>query len=295
MNFYSPRIENFGRHAVMLRARPGESLGLDLIRAHAPTVFAEEAHSSRSARFATIPTAVILQGMIDEGFLPVEVKVGGSSDAEKRAFTKHLIRFRRAGDSAKLVKVGDVVPEVILKNANDGTSQYSLMAGLFRLACLNGLVVADSMIGSIKVPHRGDAMGKVIEGSYSIIEDSSRVLDKVHVWKGIELAPAEQRAFARAALPLRFDDEVPVGLEVEQALNVRRSSDVGGNLWITYNRVQENLMKGGMSWAERRESGNRIQIVSRTSRPVRSVDGDVKLNRALWTLAEEMEAIKKAA
>jgi len=42
-----------------------------------------------------------------------------------------------------------------------------------------------------------------------------------------------------------------------------------------------------------RDGGTRQ--IERHTRPVRSVDGDVRLNRALWTLADEMAKIKALA
>lgn len=44
---------------------------------------------------------------------------------------------------------------------------------------------------------------------------------------------------------------------------------------------QENLLKGGLSG--RTAQGKRTQ-----TRPVNGIDGDVKLNRALWVMAENM-------
>ncbi|TCU41082.1 MULTISPECIES: DUF945 domain-containing protein [Rhizobium] len=41
----------------------------------------------------------------------------------------NLIRLRRINDG-KVYNVGDTVCEILLKNANDGTSAYELMAGL---------------------------------------------------------------------------------------------------------------------------------------------------------------------
>ncbi len=71
--------------------------------------------------------------------MPVGVKQGRTSDASKKDFTKHLIRLRRLDHDAKF-SVGDTVCEILLKNANDGTSAFDIMAGLFRIRCLNSLV-----------------------------------------------------------------------------------------------------------------------------------------------------------
>ncbi|EPR5977017.1 TPA: DUF945 domain-containing protein, partial [Citrobacter freundii] len=45
--------------------------------------------------------------------------------------------------------------------------------------------------------------------------------------------------------------------------------------------IQENLIKGGLSG--RNAKGGRSH-----TRAVRGIDGDVKLNRALWVMAEAM-------
>ncbi|MFZ8887334.1 MAG: DUF932 domain-containing protein, partial [Steroidobacteraceae bacterium] len=58
-------------------------------------------------------------------------------------------------------------------------------------------------------------------------------------------------------------------------------------LWNTYNVIQENLLKGGQRG--RATTGRRM-----TTRPVTGIQQDVKLNRALWSLAEKMADLKAA-
>ena len=289
---YMPRIQTFGRNAVRLNARPGEFLDIQAIRAHAPAIFAEEPHSSRSERFAHIPTHDMLSALMHEGFMPTGVAVGGSSDADKRAHTKHMIRLRRVEHLG--TRQGDVYPEVVLKNAHDGTSMYHLMFGLFRLVCMNGLVVADGAVADVKVPHKGRAIDKVIEGSYSVIEHAGDVIENVQAMKAIELSPSEEKIFAKAALIARFGEEVPDALREDptRVIEARRFDDKGPDLWRVFNTAQENLIRGGISFDAVREVQGRRQVIHQTTRPVRSVDGDIKLNRALWTLAEEMRALK---
>jgi hypothetical protein len=54
------------------------------------------------------------------------------------------------------------------------------------------------------------------------------------------------------------------------------------------NVVQENVIKGGLS-AMRRDGRETRRV---TTREVRGIDQDVKLNRALWQLAERMAELK---
>lgn len=77
----------------------------------------------------------------------------------KAEFTKHLIRVRRV-DDGNTYHVGDTVCEILLKNANDGTSADELMAGLFRVRCLNSLVTQTGIVEETKVRHSGDVQAK---------------------------------------------------------------------------------------------------------------------------------------
>lgn len=282
----------FGRNAASLRAPNGSALSYEQIATAAPTVFADKPHESRSARFVHIPTADLLSGMAAEGFLPVAVKVGGSRDAEKRNFTKHMIRFRRHDTlEMRMDKVGDTVPELILVNAHDGTSSYQLQAGLFRLACLNGLVVCDSTVSSLKIGHRGNAMDKVIEGSYTVLNDAARALPRAEAMTQITVDAPEAEAFARSALALRFDANELAARKpiVNDILRARRLADNGNSLWQVFNRTQESLLRGGFRYVTETARGEK-QI--RHARPVNAVSDDLRLNAALWQLAESMAALK---
>jgi len=71
----------------------------------------------------------------------------------------------------------------------------------------------------------------------------------------------------------------------------RRRDDNGADLWRTFNRVQENAVRGGLSAWGHDANGHRRRT---TTREVKAIDQDVKLNRALWHLAERMAELKSA-
>jgi len=265
----------------------------DQIRSMAPSVFAAGRHESRSDRYTYIPTSEIVAGMRDNGFLPVFAKQGNSRVEGKADFTKHLIRFRPDGE-APARKIGGVYPEVIVVNSHDGTSTYQVMAGLLRLVCLNGMVVADRELSSVKIPHKGNVIDQVIEGSFTVIEESRAAIEHAEHWSGITLNRDEQQIMAEAAHTLRFADSdgtVTTPVQPRQLLQARRRDDVGDNLWNVTNVIQENVIRGGLSAMGRDASGARRMT---TTREVRGIDADVKLNRALWMLTEKMAELKAA-
>ncbi|EHS2126123.1 DUF945 domain-containing protein, partial [Salmonella enterica] len=196
-------------------------------------------------------------------------------DPGKREHTKHLLRLRRAGQIT-----GQQVPEIIILNSHDGSSSYQLLPGYFRQVCTNSLVCGQSF-GEIRVPHRGDIAEKVIEGAYDVLGVFDRVEEKREAMQSLQLPPPAQQALAKAALTYRFGEEhQPV--TATQILTPRRYEDRKDDLWSVFNRIQENLLKGGLSG--RTAKGKRTH-----TRAVNGIDGDIRLNRALWVMAEQMQ------
>lgn len=270
------------------------ALSEDQLRKFAPSIFATSAHESRSERFQPIPTIDVLRGLMREGFMPVGAKQSTSRDASKVAFTKHLIRLRKLDTEVKH-RVGDTVCEILLKNANDGTSAYDLMAGLFRIRFLNSLVAQTGTIDAVKVRHSGDVQGKVIEGTYRVLEQAQAALAAPADWSGLRLGRDEAAAFAEAAHVLRFGDaegNVATPIQPQALLMPRRHDDRADDLWTTFNVVQENVIRGGLRGVQRNADGTRRRV---TTRAVNGIDQDVKLNKALWIVAQAMAGHRQAA
>jgi len=264
----------------------------DALRALAPSIFAEDKHESRSERYAYIPTSAVLDGMREQGFVPVFAKQGKSRIEGKAEYTKHMIRFRRVDETQKLPQLGGLYPEVAIINSHDGTSAYKVIGGVLRLRCLNGLLVSDRELSSVTVHHKGDVAGQVIEGSFRVLEDSRRALDVAEAWSGITLDHDEQQIMAEAAHLIRFGDSegnIATPIKPETMLRPRRREDFGQDLWTIGNVIQENAIRGGLT-GRGRDANNRPRKT--TSREVKGIDADVKINRALWLLNERMAELK---
>ncbi len=155
-----------------------------------------------------------------------------------------------------------------------------MLPGYFRAICTNGLVCGQSF-GEVRVPHRGNVVEKVIEGAYEVLGVFDRVEEKRDAMQSLRLPPPAQQAFARAALTYRFGEEHQPVTEA-QILTPRRYEDRQDDLWTVYNRLQESLIKGGL--AGRTAQGKRSH-----TRAINGIDGDIRLNRALWVMAEELQ------
>ena len=226
----------FARNTRVMRG--DQPLSEDQMRATAPSIFAEGKHVSRSERYTYIPTLDVLRGLRQEGFEPFMVAQGASRIEGKAEFTKHLIRMRHAAQ----VNAKAEANEIILINSHDGASSYQMMAGAIRYICMNGLVVGD-IAHDIRVPHRGDIQGEVIEGAFRVLEDFEAVDASIDGMKSLQLKNDEERAFASAALALRYGERTegqpPAPITAEQLLEARRPEDLGHSLWVSMNRLQK--------------------------------------------------------
>lgn len=286
--FVSANPHDFTIGAQLRRAQ--QPLTEDMLRKLAPSVFAESAHDSRSARYAYVATMEILRGLSREGFEVYSAKQSSCRNADKQGHTKHMLRLRHR--SMQALAVGDSSPEIVLINSHDGSSSYQMMGGMYRLACSNGLMVPDGVCQTVRVQHSGKILDKVTEGAFEVLDGLTRVIESRDEMRALTLNDGEQRAFAMAAAQLRFEptegtEALPV--TPEQVNRARRVEDRAADLWTTFNRVQENVVRGGLRGATVDANGRR-QV--RRTREVTGIDQDVKLNRALWTLAEEMRRLK---
>ena len=269
----------FSAHSPALRSQ--SPLTDDQIRAVAPSIYAEEKHASRSERYSYIPTAAVLTELRKEGFQPFMVTQTRVRREDRRDFTKHLIRLRHASQ----ISARGEANEIILLNSHDGTSSYQMLAGMFRFVCSNGLVCGNT-VADVRVPHKGNVSDHVIEGAYKVLNGFDRALESREAMQGITLDAGESEVFARAALALKYDDQIkPAPITESQLLTSRRSEDLLPDLWSVFNRTQENLIRGGLTG--RNANGRRQQ-----TRPVQGIDSDIRLNRALWLLADGMRQLK---
>ena len=270
---------NFSYRSPVLRSEL--PLSDEQIRIVAPSIFAEGPHESRSERYSYIPTATVLRELRGGGFEPFMVCQTRVRRDDRRDFTKHMIRLRHA---RQFDARGDA-NEIILLNSHDGTSSYQMLAGMFRFVCQNGLVCGDT-VADVRVPHKGDVAAQVIKGAYEVLHSFDQAQQSRDAMHAVMLEGGDAEVFARAALALKYDDpEKPALITERQVLAARRVDDNRADLWSIFNRIQENLIRGGL--VGRGNSGRRQR-----TRPVQGIDQDLRLNRALWLLADGRRQLK---
>lgn len=274
------------------------------LAAHVPSLFATEAHESRSDRFVPIPTVNVLDGLRAADFMPVMAQQARTRIPGKQDYTRHMIRLRHKS----LTNTDGEAFEVILVNANDGTAAYKMIAGIFRFVCTNGLFTGDTF-DTVTVRHAGKTViDDVRTGALNMLTMAPRVLESVQDFKGITLNRDEALTFAEAAHRVRFanayeaDPENPDALpelnpdkapvQPLDLLRARRTEDKTPTLWSAFNIVQENTVRGGQRGRITGTNGKRRNA---KVREVKGIAQTTALNQALWDLTEKMRDIKCAA
>ena len=113
-------------------------------------------------------------------------------------------------------------------------------------------------------------------------------MDDIHRMQGVELPYKRQVDFVHEAAQLRMGDDYEDKIRPEALLSPRRWNDIGftaggpATVWQCFNRVQENLIRGGVPLKPQTDGVYR----RRSLRALNGIDGNTRLNRELWDLAD---------
>jgi hypothetical protein len=239
---------------------------------------AEYAHSQVSNKYQQVKTIEVVKALESKGWEVTKYSEARVKDATRRGFQKHYVWMRPQGINNQ-IEVGDTEMRVILTNSHDGSSAFTMQGGLFRLVCSNGLVVSAGDIERISLRHTLEEIEEVaIDSAFRIAAMAPKINEVINKMREVELNPFTQLSFAKDAIAIAWDKK-PDFVNPSEMLQQRRSADKGDNVWAVYNRVQENLIRGGLSTA-----------TNRRTRAINSPVRDIEINRELFTLATKYAA-----
>ena len=208
----------------------------------------------------------------------------------------HCVSFAHDNDLKN--PYNETRPEIILYNSHDGKSALKLFAGAFRFICSNGIVAGDGF--QSKMRHSK----KTANGFEGLLKETAESLPRM-MQRITQLQETETAAnvldFAYNAAKLRWEhvhapsEQPETGTffnseTLRGVLGARRYDDTGNNAWKVFNRVQENIMRGGpriLSRTEKaKETGQGWKY--RKAKGVQSLPETIRLNRELWDLSNEL-------
>ena len=258
----------------------------------APSIGATAPIVGVSDRYSFVPTIQAVNFLRDAGWLPVMCGESRVNLPGRAGYQKHLIRLSRPD-----LLVNGHRMDLLLYNSHDRGCSFRLVAGIFRFVCSNGLVVGDTF-ASYRHRHVGFSPDAFIDSAARIDGRIGRIASVIGDWQAVELTPDERGVFAMAAHQAIYPPALPAPgqivdplsdtapIEPRQLLTARRYDDHNkADLWTAYNTIQENAIKGG--WRGRATTGRRT-----STRAVKSIDKDLRINQALWTLTSKMAELK---
>lgn len=254
--------------------KKNEPLSRQEIMAIAPSVFTTEACDKVSDKYSFIPTSRVIEDLSINGWDVFNVTQVNSKYAGGR-FGKHMLSFR----NEEIGKIGDVLPQIVLTNSHDGRNAFRLHAGLFRLICSNGLIVADTTFEQIKIKHQWYTMDDVTKMTDAMMEKIPEMSSRISKFKRVMLDSKTKRQFAKRAIKTRWEAGNDF-LNIEELTRPIRIEDDGNDLWKVYNVIQEKLLGGGLIY-------NLASGRQQTARALTNIDKRIDVNKKLWALTEE--------
>ena len=254
------------------------------IMSMAPSVFSEVASDEVSKHYTHIPTERVIDDMEVLGWKPIEAKQVAARTKHTKGFQKHLLVFRN-DDVVINGEDGDTVyPQIMLTNSHDGKNSFQFQAGLYRMICSNGLVIADEQFESVKMRHMGYSFEDLQNMIKEMVGKLPLTVESMNKMKAIEMGEEQILAFAKDALNARFTKKEMKRIEVDlkELTTPTRKEDTGSDLWSVFNVVQEKLIEGDFQY----RAGGKV----RQARVIKNFKQDMKINKKLFNVALEYAA-----
>lgn len=263
--------------------RANRPLEIKEIQKFAPAVFADKAASEVSKNYAFLSTKNLIETLEKKNIVPFAVAQTKARTEEAKETSRHLIRFRHTDHR---IKLGEVIPEIVLETSHDAKSAFKFSLGLFRLICENGLVAPCSILNTIRIKHINANDSDVIDASFEVLDKSDDAIENILQMKKKILTIDDRLSFANKAISLRWEKENErPDFEIEKILKPRRKKDLDLDLWTTFNVLQENLVRGGLSFYKLNDLG--YPVSRQSTRAVNSISKNLELNKDLWSLANK--------
>lgn len=231
---------------------------------------ADQAHPKMSQRYKTVQTNLIAQKFKDLGFVVDSVHHRRSRVANRAGYGRHMVKLSHP-ELLKTTDHNDVKMQLIVTNSFDGSSAFKIQLGFFRFVCANGMIVGETL-ESYKHKHTGMILEELDDSINRIVAQVKNLSGLLSKMKEKKLSTVQIISFEREAMKLRSDKIQ--GVE----WTARREEDKPLDLFTVYNRIQEDLVRGGTAATS---ASGRVRVL----REIKGVDKLRELNEKLFDLA----------
>jgi hypothetical protein len=203
-----------------------------------------KAHPIRSEKYSVVTTEDIIKQLMEEAGLVWEKVAEENNTSKYKGFGTHLVRCTHPDFSLGRDDLNrELIPQLYIKNSYHGRTKFEMHVGLFRVFCMNGLILGNKF-QTIKIKHIGLTVEEIraeVEKMKEIF--TGEVAPFILSLKEKKLTDAQQLEFAEAALRerVRLNANFIRGVNTQDLLTSVRSEDEGAALWEVLQRVQDNL------------------------------------------------------
>ena len=261
-----------------------EFLTPEQIKKKAPSIFTKGKMGTTSEKYVHIPTNLIIDDMEKIGWRvsdAVEVRA-----RMNKGYQKHMLTFR----NPEVVISGEdndiVYPQILVSNSHDGKNSFQFTAGLFRLVCSNGLVIATETFEDRKIRHIGYSFEEVQKVVAELVEQLPVTVEIMNKFKGTILSEEQKIELAKRALTTRIpkvhdgqDIIKDYNINLDEILKPTREEDKGNDLWNIFNIIQEKMIEGDFEYI----SG----VKMRKARRIKNFKQDMQINKQLYNIASQ--------
>jgi hypothetical protein len=219
----------------------------DELRAQAPAIFTNHASPDVTDKYQFVSTEWILQRFAALDYVPVHAEQNKTQRAE---YALHTVRLQQQSRHTALAIGGDpLIPQVIIVNSHNRTRRLTIMCGMYRLVCTNGLIMPlkdheGKSLASVgrRLHVHGVVVDHLIENA---LGQAGRINALIDSLQHLQLEPHVQLQLAERCARRVYGDYAK-HLDCQLFLAPRRPADEGDSAWLVYNRLQENFVKGGI-------------------------------------------------
>ncbi len=231
-----------------------------------------------SNRYQAIPTQKIID-IIQEEAGPTKIVAFNKVNvrkANKQGFQRHVVMLEL--EHSKMLD--NTSMNIVLYNSNDRTSSVKMFAGSIRAACSNELVWGDLIMPQMNIKHSlinwEDRVKEMIDNFQSAQEKTHNMIERA------------MNSYWSFSDQIRYAHQIAELLDMEgklmdpAELNIaHRQEDLGKDAWHTFNRIQYNVVNGGMQRLMQVEiDGKQVTKLNKTHKLTDS-NKIIKINREM--------------
>lgn len=265
----------------MLNVNALVPLSNEQIKSKAPSIFQTKGAPKTSDKYTHIPTSRVIEDMGKLGWFPTEAKEVKARKDGKIGFQKHLLIFRNENIVIEGENGDTVIPQIFISNSHDGSSCFEFRAGIFRMICENGLVVATKEFEKMKIRHMGYTFEQVQEVMNTMLEQLPLTVDSMNKMREIELNKEQSIELAKIVVGARFGENAieSMNIDLEKLLQPIRNEDKLNDLFTVMNVLQEKVLGGDFEYS----NGTK----TRKARPIKNFQQDIEINQKIFAATHD--------